>query len=87
MRNITRKMNNINRLFTLLLVFSIINLSAPHVTYSKTISSNTNYSLENISIARSDDIQWVFKEIDGKLYKRLYNYTTHEWIGDWILVG
>ena len=33
-----------------------------------------------------DDIQYRFKIEDGKLYKRLYNYSTAEWIGDWIYV-
>lgn len=28
---------------------------------------------------RSDDIRWVFKEENGKLYRRLYNYTRDEW--------
>lgn len=34
----------------------------------------------------SADIGWKFKTINGVLYKRLYNYTTREWIGDWIKV-
>ena len=33
-----------------------------------------------------DDIHYRFKIEDGKLYKRLYNHTTQEWIGDWIYV-
>lgn len=35
---------------------------------------------------RTNIIDWRFKVIDGHLYKRLYNYSTQEWIGDWILV-
>lgn len=35
---------------------------------------------------RSDVTRWVYKNIDGKLYKRLYNYTTDKWMSDWILV-
>lgn len=31
-------------------------------------------------------IEWRYKVIDGHLYKRLYNATTEEWIGDWILM-
>lgn len=30
-----------------------------------------------------DCIQWRFKEENGKLYRRLYNYTTASWVGDW----
>ncbi|MBS7578438.1 MULTISPECIES: hypothetical protein [unclassified Enterococcus] len=35
---------------------------------------------------RKSIIEWRFKTIDGKLYKRLYDYTTNTWIGDWIKV-
>lgn len=31
----------------------------------------------------ADIIEWRFKEEDGKLYRRLYNYTAGEWVGDW----
>ena len=34
---------------------------------------------------RAPIIRWVLKEEDGKIYRRLYNYSTGEWIGDWIL--
>lgn len=35
-----------------------------------------------------DVIRWVFdfRKSDNKLYKRLYNTTTQNWIGDWIYV-
>lgn len=47
------------------------------------------FAQENISQIepRSDVIGWKYKNIDGKLYKRLYNYTKEQWIGDWIYVG
>lgn len=35
----------------------------------------------------SDRIEWIYRIIDGKYYKRLYNYTTASWIGDWIPVN
>ncbi len=38
-------------------------------------------------VMRADVIGWVYKEINGKLYKRLYNYTKQEYVGEWILVG
>ncbi len=34
---------------------------------------------------RADLIDYVYKIIDGKLYKRLYNFTQEKWVGDWIL--
>lgn len=35
----------------------------------------------------ADIIEWRYKFEDGKMYKRLYNYTKDIWIGDWILVS
>ena len=35
----------------------------------------------------SDDIRYVYRETaDGKMYKRLYNYSKGMWIGDWIRI-
>lgn len=31
--------------------------------------------------------EWITKVENGKIYRRLYNHSTGEWIGDWILVG
>ena len=31
----------------------------------------------------SDDIRWIYKEENGRIYRRLYNYTTASWIGNW----
>ena len=33
---------------------------------------------------RADEIRWRYSVINGKLHKRLYNYSTRTWIGDWI---
>ena len=33
----------------------------------------------------AEKIGYVYKTVNGKLYKRLYNYSRGEWIGDWIL--
>lgn len=34
---------------------------------------------------RADILQWRYKIVDGKIYKRLYNASTGHWVGDWIL--
>lgn len=34
----------------------------------------------------SDIIKYRFTIIDNKIYKRLFNYSRSEWIGDWIYV-
>lgn len=58
--------------------------NACEVEAAAPVSSNT---ATEASIARSDDIRWVIKTENGKTYKRLYNFSTGEWIGDWILIG
>lgn len=52
-------------------------------------STQINSTNKNITISTpySDDIRWIYREINGKMYKRLFNATTGVWIGDWILVG
>ena len=35
---------------------------------------------------QSDYIVWIYIEADGKVYKRLWNASKEEWIGDWIYV-
>lgn len=35
----------------------------------------------------SDIIQYRYKEENGKLYRRLFNYTTNNWIGEWEYVA
>jgi hypothetical protein len=29
------------------------------------------------------DIRYLYKIEDGKIYRRLFNYSTGEWIGEW----
>ena len=33
-----------------------------------------------------DAISWAFRVQNNKLYKRLYNHSTGNWIGEWIYV-
>jgi len=35
----------------------------------------------------ADVISYRYKEENGKLYRRLFNYTTGEWIGNWEFVA
>ena len=51
-----------------------------------TLSTQAASSAETIARPWKHDIRYVFKIEDGKMYKRLYNFTTLEWIGDWIYV-
>lgn len=54
-------------------------------SYIQVSSTQQNAENETISL-RSDVIKWVFNTIGGKRYKRLYNFSTRSWVGDWILV-
>lgn len=36
---------------------------------------------------RAEIIDWRYKVENNKLYRRKYNYSTNEWIGDWEFVG
>lgn len=44
-----------------------------------------NTSIE-IGIHKSEYV-WVYKIIGDVKYKRLYNQTTGEWVGDWIKIS
>ena len=56
--------------------------AASNVQEDSSIALADNYGIAPIK----DDIQYRFKIENGKLYKRLYNYTVGEWVGDWIYV-
>lgn len=32
---------------------------------------------------RQDKIDWVYKSENGRVYRRLFNFSKNEWIGDW----
>lgn len=54
-------------------------LAFPHCTYL----NNTDNS-EGTCEPRANDIDYQYKVIDGVLYKRLYNFTTHKPLSDWV---
>lgn len=47
---------------------------------------SVTFSNETIQ-PRAAIIEWVYKEIDGKIYRRLFNHQTKEYIGDWIPIN
>lgn len=63
-------------ILALLLVIMPINSSTISV---KSIPQN------NITIQRVDIINWKYKIIQGKRFKRKYNSSTKRYIGKWIL--
>ncbi len=72
----------------ILLLASAIFLSVS-ITPSLNISAKEKVSSisdqSQICVPFSENIDWRYKFIDGKLYKRLYNYSMSQWVGDWIL--
>jgi len=68
--------------------FLAFSLSIMLIPYNHIQASSPQQVRENAVITTySDKIQWVFDTINGKRYKRLYNFSTRTWIGDWILIG
>ena len=47
----------------------------------------TQAATPEVAVPCSEIIEWRYKFEDGKIYKRLYNYSRAEWVGEWIYVG
>ena len=73
------------KLFLILSAVTIVTLVHPaSISAAPCVSHNVPVSTQ-VS-PQSDDIRYVYKIINGYTFKRLYNYTTGEWIGAWIWV-
>lgn len=75
---------NKKMLFCALAVMGITTLGAPIASVQNVIQLIAVEA--NAAEARAYIYEWYYKVIDGHVYKRLYNATTEEWAGDWILV-
>lgn len=82
----------------LLLVPAIMVFTLSTEAYAQTKSADIPYlppsTVQSVSIAKSGefiavpfaDIKgWRYKAVDGKMYRRQYNYSKQEWIGEWEL--
>lgn len=56
------------------------------VSPASAIPAQAAVSQEETVMPMRDAISWIFKEENNKLYKRLFNYSTSNYIGDWIYV-
>lgn len=65
--------------------FALMVFACPSATLSAQAASS-DAAVEASVQPRADDIRYVYKIVDGKMYKCLYNYSTLEWIGDWVYV-
>lgn len=81
------KMKHITKKLLLLagsICLSLTLLACPAATLSAKAYSAS--ATESTIQPRAHDIQYRYKIENGKMYKRLYNYTLCVWIGDWIYV-
>lgn len=72
---------------TIFSLFFYFNITVP--TSATTISNIEPYykfAEQNNILPYSDACIWVYKSTNGKLYKRLYNRNSNEWVSDWIYV-
>lgn len=77
-------MKKLSRIFTVLLTCIVI--SGANGVQAYAYSPVPDNSTSIIS-PRADIIEWRYKVDNGKLYKRQYNCTRNEWIGNWVLVS
>lgn len=74
------------KLFLILSAAFIVVALPPASTYAAPCEAPVTSGLTQVT-PRADDIRYIYEVFNGKMYKRLFNYTTNKWIGDWILVG
>lgn len=70
-------------ILALFMCSALVSVTAPAYVASEAIISADEIEVE----PRTDIKGWVYKVIDGDLYKRLYNYTRNRYEGDWIFVA
>lgn len=70
-------------ILTLILItkFSIVT----QVNANDSVYTITKIKTKSV-VTYADKIEWKYKIINGKMYKRQYNMTTGYWIGYWVLV-
>lgn len=63
----------------LVLIISM-NIITPVLANETEVTTNIN-----VTMPCKETLVWKFKNINGKLYKRLWNQTLNKWVGDhWI---
>ena len=51
-----------------------------------TLPAQAATSNEEVAMPQSDIIEWRYFIYEGKIYRCLYNYSTRNWVGDWVYV-
>lgn len=71
-------------LFTLCFVPLDIDAHADVSTDTPPAIENEDGSSEDDGIAPcANDIRWMYKSVNGILYRRKYDFTLNKWIGNW----
>ncbi len=90
-------MRKTNKKILLLLMLSSFCINMPMAAKAAVIEKNMDsspyqlqmingqQSLDTIISPFSDIIDWRYKRENDQLYKRQYNYTKKQWIGEWEL--
>lgn len=89
-------MKSINKkLILLLLILAIISPNLlTDVFADSSISTYTPTDIAQSTVLQSEEyhavpfadiIGWRYKSVDGKMYRRLYNYSKQKWMGNWEL--
>lgn len=71
-------------LLTYLFTFLIPILNSTQIPVNAA-NNSTDISLQE-SDERNVDTMWIYKTVNGKKYKRLYNTKSNRWLTDWIPV-
>lgn len=65
----------------------ILNIPAIMKPSNEDMPSNKCFASSATELTpKANDIGWRYKVVNGVLYKRQYDYTRMQWIGDWIRV-
>lgn len=76
-------MNKIKKVFAISILMGIMSPVLPVMAETVVpIEMNQESDIQ----PRTDIKEWVYKVMNGNLYKRLYNYSTGRWESDWIFV-
>ncbi len=73
------------KITTLLLSCTMLIIASP-INSISVQASDTNIYTETIQSSRSATIGWRYKRVNDVLYKRLFDYSSNSWIGDWVIV-
>lgn len=81
--NLRKKM--IAMLSACVLTVSFMGLQVSAVNLAPSQAPAIRYGSEATIQPRQDKIDWLYKTENGRVYRRLFNFSKNEWIGDWIL--